>query len=131
MFRKKKSNGKRCKISRHKSILLNECLLTDFSKVIEINMKKGNTFIKSFLFNMLLMKYSFIFLKTYYILLTYHKKIKMLYVMTTEVKISLLYSYKFSITVLECQSLNRLFIHVQPQLIFTRRRKVLTFRSFY
>lgn len=131
MFRKKKSNGKRCKISRDKSILLNECLLTDFSKVIEINMKKGNTFIKSFLFNMLLMKYSFIFLKTYYILLTYHKKIKMLYVMTTEVKISLLYSYKFTITVLECQSLNRLFIHVQPQLIFTRRRKVLTFRSFY
>lgn len=31
--------------------------------------EKGNTFIKSFLFNMLLMKYSFIFLKTYYILL--------------------------------------------------------------
>lgn len=93
--------------------------------------EKGNTFIKSFLFNMLLMKYSFIFLKTYYILLHLSKKIKMLYVMTTEVKISLLYSYKFTITVLECQSLNRLFIHVQPQLIFTRRRKVLTFRSFY
>lgn len=31
--------------------------------------EKGNTFIKSLLFNMLLMKYSFIFLKTYYILL--------------------------------------------------------------
>lgn len=36
----KKSNGKRCKISRDKSVLSNECLLTDFSKVIEINMKK-------------------------------------------------------------------------------------------
>lgn len=33
----KKSNGK---ISRDKSVLSNECLLTDFSKVIEINMKK-------------------------------------------------------------------------------------------
>lgn len=35
------SNGKKCKISRDKSVLSNECLLTDFSKVIEKkNMKR-------------------------------------------------------------------------------------------
>lgn len=43
------SNGKKCKISSDKSVLSNECLLTDFSKVIEKKKyEKENIFIMSF-----------------------------------------------------------------------------------
>lgn len=43
------SNGKKCKISSDKSVLSNECLLTDFSEVIEKKKyEKENIFIMSF-----------------------------------------------------------------------------------